>query len=123
LKEVEISRTFFISVMQSPENNVPHIIPIEVPPLKTAFLSIALNALTNEEHIFSKVIPFPNKYSLFSLTKENKEELGKGVSVSVKVTYDKCGLLPDSATFTIYCIESDCLDTKFTELCDYRQVP
>lgn len=29
------------------------------------------------------------------------------MSVSMKVTYDKYGVLPDSATFTIYCIESD----------------
>lgn len=46
-----------------------------IPPLKTEFLSITLDALTNAEHVFSKVIPF-HKYPLFPLTKENKEELG-----------------------------------------------
>lgn len=108
--------------MEIPENNVSHIIPTAIPPLKAAFFSIALDALTNEEYIFSKVILFQNKYSLFSLTKEKEEKLGWKASVSMKVTYDKYGPLPDTATFTIYCIESDCLDTKFTELCNCSQV-
>lgn len=88
--------------------------------MKIVFLFIVLNVLINEEYIFFKVIFFFNKYSLFFLIKENKEELGKGVFVSVKVIYDKCGLFFDLVIFIIYCIESDCLDIKFIEFCDYR---
>lgn len=81
-------------------------------------------SLTNEKHtFFAKVIPFHYKHvPFFFFDKEKQGGIGKEVSVSMKATHDKYQLLPDSAKLTIYCIESDCLHTKFTEICNSRQV-
>lgn len=45
------------------------------------------------------------------------------MSVSMKATHDKYQLLPDSANLTVYCIDSDCLHTKFTESATPDKLP
>lgn len=81
---MKMSRTcwqklFFISVRKGEVWGImPSTSYLQEPLVETAFLSLALDALTNEEHTFSaKVIPFHYKHVPFSLTKENKEELEK----------------------------------------------